>query len=209
MALSAANSRLKVIVIGAGPAGLCTATALRQEGHSVTVLERRRDTQPLGHALVIQPAAVRALQYLKGADKAFSSVSVDAGALRWWSYRDTKPFATPEPAETLSRAERRFQTDRPSVQNLLHELAVANGAELLFGRAVQGVQDLGEKPRLWTTQGEKFTADLIIAADGMSDIGLREAASSVLITDLSILILVSNLLPAKSSFQDGMSTQFH
>ncbi|KAE8365295.1 hypothetical protein BDV27DRAFT_127073 [Aspergillus caelatus] len=167
MALSAANSRLRIIVIGAGPAGLCTATALRQEGHSVTVLERRRDTQPLGHALVIQPAAVRALQYLKGADKAFSSVSVDAGALRWWSYKDTKPFATPVPAETLSRAERRFQTDRPSVQNILHELAVANGAELLFGRTVQGVQDLGAKPRLWTTEGEKFTADLIVAADGI------------------------------------------
>lgn len=188
MALSAANSRLKIIVIGAGPAGLCTATALRQEGHSVTVLERRRDIQPLGHALVIQPAAVRALQYLKGADKAFSSVSVDAGTLRWWSYRDTKPFATPGPAETLSRAERRFQTDRPSVQNLLHKLAVANGAELLFGRAVQGVQDLGAKPRLWTTKGEKFSADLIVAADGMSDLGIIEAASSVLITDLPTLI---------------------
>lgn len=188
MALSAANSRLKIIVIGAGPVGLCTATALRQEGHSVTVLERRRDTQPLGHALVIQPAAVRALQYLKGADKAFSSVSVDAGALRWWSYRDTKPFATRVPAETVSRAERRFQTDRPSVQTLLHELAVANGAELLFGRAVQGVQDLGAKPRLWTTKGEKFTADLIVAADGMSDLGIIEAASSVLITDLPTLI---------------------
>ncbi|CAI7669251.1 unnamed protein product [Penicillium pancosmium] len=167
MALSAANSRLKIVVIGAGPVGLCTAAALRQEGHSVTVLERRRATQPLGHALVIQPAAVRALQYLKGADESFSSVSVDAGALRWWSYRDTKPFATSVPAETLSRAERRFQTDRPSVQNLLHELAVAKGAELLFGRAVQGVQDLGVKSTLWTTKGEKFTADLIVAADGI------------------------------------------
>ena len=188
MALSAANSRLRVIVIGAGPVGLCTATALRQEGHSVTVLERRRDIQPLGHALVIQPAAVRALQYLKGADKAFSSVSVEAGALHWWSYRDTKPFATPLPAETLSRAERRFQTDRPSVQNVLHKLAIANGAELLFGRAVQGVQDLGEKPRLWTTQGEKFTADLIVAADGRSELGLIEAVSRLLIIDLPILI---------------------
>ncbi|KAJ5808088.1 hypothetical protein N7474_009357 [Penicillium riverlandense] len=163
MAVSAANSRLKVLVIGAGPAGLCTATALKQEGHSVTVLERRRDTQPLGHALVIQPAAVRALQHLKGAHKALTSVSVDAGALRWWSYKDTKPFA----AERSSRAERRFQTDRPSVQKVLHELAVANGVQLLFGRTVQAVEDAAVKPRLWTANGEKFTADLIIAADGI------------------------------------------
>ena len=183
MVLSAANSRLKVIVIGAGPAGLCTATALRQEGYSVTILERRRDAQPHGHALVIQPAAVRALQHLKGADKAFSRVSVDAGALRWWSYRDNKPFAIPLPAETMPYYERRFQTDRPSVQKVLNELAVANGVELLFGRAVQGVEDNGAKPKLWTTHGETFTADLIVAADGMSDIGLMEAASSVLRID--------------------------
>ncbi|KAJ5601351.1 hypothetical protein N7510_010885 [Penicillium lagena] len=163
MAVSAANSRLKVIVIGAGPAGLCTATALRQEGHSVTVLERRRDLQPRGHALVIQPAAVRALQHLKGAHKAFNRVSVDAGALRWWSYKGTKPFA----AERSSHAERRYQTDRPSVQKVLHELAVANCAELLFERTVQAVEDAAVKPRVWTANGEKFTADLIIAADGI------------------------------------------
>lgn len=167
MAVSAAKSRLKVIVIGAGPAGLCTATALRQEGHRVTVLERRRDTQPHGHALVIQPAAVRALQHLKGAHKAFDSVSVEAGALRWWSYKGTKPFAAP----AASPSERRFQTDRPSVQKVLHELAVANGAQLLFGRTVQAIEDVAEKPRLWTADGEMFTADLIIAADGMSAYG--------------------------------------
>ncbi|KFX91722.1 hypothetical protein V490_05767 [Pseudogymnoascus sp. VKM F-3557] len=167
MAVTVANSRLRVIVIGAGPAGLCTATALKQEGHSVTVLERRRDTQPHGHALVIQPAAVRALQHLKGAHKAFSSVSVDAGALLWWSYKGTEPFAAPLPAERSSRAERRFQTDRPSVQKVLYELAVANGAQLLFGRTVQGVEDVAVKPRLWTANGEMFTADLIIAADGI------------------------------------------
>lgn len=170
MAISAVSSHLKVIVIGAGPAGLCMATALRLQGHNVTVLERRRDTQARGHALVIQPAAVRALEHLKGAHKAFSSISVDPGVLQWWSYKsaDLKPIAVQLPTELKSsRAERRFQTDRASVQKVLHKLAVANGANFLFGKVVQGVEDDAKKSSLWTSDGEEYCADLIIAADGM------------------------------------------
>jgi salicylate hydroxylase len=167
IAASAASSPLKVVIIGAGPAGLCAATALKQDGHDVTVLERRRDIQPRGHALVIQPAAVRALKHLRGAHEAFDRVSVEASELRWWSYKAARPFAVPLPFVKELATEKRFQTDRPSVQKVLHQLAIANGARLLFGRAVHEVEDDAGKARLRTSSGEQFTADLIVAADGM------------------------------------------
>lgn len=169
MAATPATSRLKVAVIGAGPIGLCTAAALRQQGHIVTVFERRQDPEPRGHALVIQPAATRALEYLKGAHSAFERVSVQAGPLRLWSYTGDKPFAVAAAAQQPCRSDKRFQTDRPSVQNVFHGLAVSSGVQLLFGRAVVKVEELADSASLSTADGMTHNADLVIAADGMFD----------------------------------------
>ncbi|KAH0595386.1 hypothetical protein MHUMG1_06561 [Metarhizium humberi] len=167
MATTPATSRLKVAVIGAGPIGLCTAAALRQQGHIVTVFERRQDPEPRGHALVIQPAATRALEYLKGAHSAFERVSVKAGPLRLWSYTGDKPFAVAAAAQQPCRSDKRFQTDRPSVQNVFHGLAVSSGVQLRFGTAVVKVEDLADSASLSTADGMTHSADLVIAADGI------------------------------------------
>ncbi|KAJ4147261.1 hypothetical protein LMH87_001797 [Akanthomyces muscarius] len=152
---------LKVIVVGAGPAGLCAAAALRQHGHAVTVLERQRGLQSQGNALVIQPAAVKALSHLRGAHAALDAVSVRSDRLCYWSYRGDAPFATTD------LLDRRFETDRPSVQRVLYELAVADGVEVQFGRNIEHVEDQGHKATLRTSDGQVLEGDVIVAADGI------------------------------------------
>jgi salicylate hydroxylase len=156
------NQSLRVIVIGAGPAGLCAAAALRQDGHAVTVLERQRSLQSRGNALVIQPAAVKALSYLKGAHEALEKVSVRSDKLCYWSYKDGKPFAV------TSLLDKRFETDRPSVQRELYILASNNGVEVVFGSNVEHVEDTEVRARLRTSEGQVLEADMIVAADGES-----------------------------------------
>ena len=161
---------LRVVVVGAGPVGLCAATALRQDGHNVTVLERRPGVEPRGHALVIQPAAVRALGHLRAAHEAFRDMSVPSGRQHLWSYRASEPFAisaTRPKHHQVPAEERRFQTDRPSVQTIFHKLAAASGVRLIFGKTAQSIQDDSVGARLLTGDGDEFKADLIIAADGM------------------------------------------
>ncbi|KAF5865967.1 hypothetical protein ETB97_001545 [Aspergillus alliaceus] len=126
-------------------------SVLPSQGDCHRFLERQRDTRPHGHALVTQPAAVRALEDLKEAHNAFSSIGVDVGALHWWSYKGIMPIAVQLPTGKSSRAERRFQTDRSS---------------LLFGKNVQGVEDGPRNSWLWTGDGE-YSTDLVIAADGV------------------------------------------
>lgn len=154
------NHSLKVIVVGAGPAGLCVAAALRQEGHSVIVLERQRSLQPRGNALVIQPAAVKALSSLKGAHEALEKVSIRSDRLCYWSYQGHKPFAV------TNLLDKRFETDRPSVQRALCELATKNGVEVVFNTNIEHVEDNQEKAKLLTSEGETLDADIIVAADG-------------------------------------------
>lgn len=155
------NPSLRVLIVGAGPAGLCAATALRQEGHIVTVIDRQRSIQSHGNALVIQPAAVKALGYLNGAHEALNKVSVQSNKLCYWSYKGERPFAV------TNLVGQRFETDRPSVQRALYQLAVAKGVEVSFGKNIENVEDVGEKARLYTSDGETLEADLIIGADGM------------------------------------------
>lgn len=157
---------LKVVVVGAGPAGLCAAAALRQHGHAVTVLERQRGLQAQGNALVIQPAAVKALSHLRGAHEALRGVSVRSDKLVYWSWKGEAPFA-----ETPLRDER-FETDRPSVQRVMYEIATQNGVEVSFGRNIEEVQDKDGKATLRTSDGQVYESDLIVAADGKHTISI-------------------------------------
>lgn len=151
---------LKVIVVGAGPAGLCVAAALRQEGHAVTVLERQRSLQLRGNALVIQPAAVKALSSLNGALEALEKVSIRSDRLCYWSYQGDKPFAV------TNLVDKRFETDRPSVQRALYELATKSGVEVVFNTNIEHVEDTRDNATLQTSEGETLYADIVVAADG-------------------------------------------
>lgn len=155
------NNSLKVVVIGAGPAGLCAAVALRQQGHAVTVLERQRCLQSRGNALVIQPAAVKALSHLKGAHQALDKVSVRSDRLCYWSYQGDEPFAV------TALLDKRFETDRPSVQRALYKLAIKDGVKVSFGCNIDHVEDAKDTATVRTSAGEVLDADVIVAADGM------------------------------------------
>lgn len=56
---------LQIAVIGAGTAGLATAIALAQKGHSVVVFEKHPRIAPVGAGILLQPAGIDALAELK------------------------------------------------------------------------------------------------------------------------------------------------
>jgi len=58
-----------VLVVGAGIGGLAAATALRQVGWRVAILEQARSPRELGFALLLAPNAMRALRRLGVADE--------------------------------------------------------------------------------------------------------------------------------------------
>ncbi len=73
----------RILVIGAGIAGLATANALQQRGHDVTVIEERTDTSS-GAGISIWPNALAALDELGLGDAVRAAGGrITAGALRW------------------------------------------------------------------------------------------------------------------------------
>ena len=112
----------EIVVIGAGIAGLATATALAQRGHSVTVIEERTDTGS-GAGISIWPNALAALDVLGlGEQVRAAGGRVSAGAIRWkdgsWQLVNLRPAL-------LSAAVSRATALMPEVVMMRHLATIA------------------------------------------------------------------------------------
>ena len=76
------NTKLKVLLIGAGPAGLTAALHLHRREFDVTVFESVPTIRPLGVGLNLLPHAVRELTIL-GLDERLAAISIPTGELSY------------------------------------------------------------------------------------------------------------------------------
>jgi 2-polyprenyl-6-methoxyphenol hydroxylase-like FAD-dependent oxidoreductase len=148
----------RIVVIGAGIAGLATAVALQRRGLDVTVIEERTDTSS-GAGISIWPNALAALDNIGLGDAVRQAGGrVTAGALRW---RDGTWLRHPS-AERLVKA-----LGEPLV--VVRRSALA---DVLAGALADG-----------TLQNGLAARELVVTADGvritMSDSTTREAGAVI------------------------------
>lgn len=154
---------MRVIVAGAGIAGLTAAAGLRRDAHDVTVLERRLDTAS-GTAITLWPNALAALDTLSlGDDVRAASARVGAGAVRWrdgsWIRRpgvDAVITALGEPLSVIHRVD---------LRDVLAEKSAAAGPALT-GVTAAGARTSRGRAIVTTAAGEELDADLVVVADG-------------------------------------------
>ncbi len=161
-----------IIVVGAGPVGLTAATSFARDGHNVTVLERHPALQAPGGPLIIQSAASRLLFHL-GAQDILEKSSFPMDRLQWWSYKEDQPLA--DTAFSKGSRTGRHRVNRPLIQQIMYTIATEAGVKVVFGKNVEKLADDGGKPRVWTQDGEEWSADLIVGADGGYNCSRKES----------------------------------
>lgn len=151
---------LKIVIVGAGIAGLATAIAFARHGHYVQVFERRPpdDREQSGSGIQFQPNIVKILErwgMLSGVTK----VAHD-NEMATWRLSNGKIVARMDykPKGPI------FYGLRSVYKDLFRRFAIQNGAKIFEGVGVAKVNT--EASSILLEDGTRIEADLIVGADG-------------------------------------------
>jgi salicylate hydroxylase len=158
---------MRILITGAGMAGLAAALALARKGHEVRVLERADGLHEVGAGLQLGPNAIRVLGELGVAD-AVMAAGQSPQTITLRDGRSARTILTiPLGDAALRRWGARYvAVHRADLAAILHTAleAVQPGA-LITGCAAEQID--AAAATIVTADGQRLQADLIVAADGI------------------------------------------
>lgn len=150
----------RIVVLGAGVAGLAVATALARRGAQVRVLEQADAIREVGAGLQISPNGGAVLRALGIGD-----LGSRAGAVVLRNGADARQVLRMDLDRLRPQQDYRF-VHRADLIGALHAAALAAGVEILLNRKVLSVDLEGDFPRVVTASGALDCA-VLIGADGL------------------------------------------
>jgi 2-polyprenyl-6-methoxyphenol hydroxylase-like FAD-dependent oxidoreductase len=166
---------VRVLVVGAGVAGLSSAISLARRGMDVTVVDQ--GSGAVGASIIVGHGAVHALEDLGVLDEVLAAgTCIRADEPSWWTrVYDVRGELLPVPAPTLPTTglPSMVFVYRPLLSDILVATARRHGAEVCFGHSFTSLEPHADGVDVELTTGERGTFDLVVGADGIGS-SLRE-----------------------------------
>ncbi|KAH8690554.1 hypothetical protein BGW36DRAFT_432352 [Talaromyces proteolyticus] len=160
------TSHIDVLIVGAGLGGLYAAIECYRQGHSPLIVESKSEIDQLGDFVGIGPSVTKQFQKWPGMAKTYSSI-IYRPAMTLFTYDGIfvgGPFELSEESHY-----RPVPVSRPKLIRALYDYATSLGIPIKLGKRVVDYVESDVKNRAYamTDSGERFEADIIVAADGI------------------------------------------
>ncbi|KAJ9298539.1 hypothetical protein DTO271G3_3506 [Paecilomyces variotii] len=161
-------AQLEVIIVGAGLGGLGAATAVLLAGHKVLVLESAKELGEIGAGIQILPNASRILRHwgMEETCAKHASCPKKCNMIRWKG----EHLSSLDFIESSKRYGSPFwDFHRADLHSALLQRALELGADVRTNSRVDQVEHQSDTRRATVvlTDGRRFTADLVVGADGI------------------------------------------
>ncbi|KAK4167867.1 hypothetical protein QBC43DRAFT_310391 [Cladorrhinum sp. PSN259] len=170
-------SGIKVIIVGAGFAGLSAAIECDRKGHSVTLLEKSDDIEELvriGDIISFDPNGSKAFERWPGVVDQMEAI---ARQTTWLDlYHHEGKFVTRQSFAHEKKWGRRINAHRGQLHNIIYRHAVDRGIDIRLGKRVTDYFENDDpKPEAGVilSGGERITGDVVIAAEGVRSRGRK------------------------------------
>ncbi|KAM0251943.1 hypothetical protein ACHAQJ_007916 [Trichoderma viride] len=167
---------MKIIIVGAGIAGLSLAIALSQSGHQVTILDAASQLTELGAGVQMTPQAIRYL-FKWGLKEDLLAESIIPEHMHVWDGKGGNLLGTVRIKDMETQYGAPYiVVHRAVLHTILHRHAIQASAELLLDSDVVEYEFANGAVHL--RNGKRLTADLVVAADGINSLARSKLLGS-------------------------------
>ncbi|KAI1151221.1 putative monooxygenase [Nemania diffusa] len=169
---TAPKSGTRVLVVGAGFAGLTAAIECHRKGHSVTLLEKFPELKLLGDIISFGPNSSRIFGRWPGVAERMDALSQRADGLvikDWRGETLLKQTWTAEQEEFGTR----YDGHRGEFHETVYKHALESGVDVRLGARVEDYFESDAEAGVVLEGGERITADVVLAAEGVRSRGRK------------------------------------